>query len=228
MSDKPHITEALYLTLPVDRQDGKTIWIHAQAINKAAFERYWFVLSKTFAAIYGEGLGVLAGPRVASRMLKRIAIAEGEWDGPTGIEHGLLPEIRRLCNVLVPGAGWDIVPFEDAIKKQTIDAEDADEIESVLVFFTVAWHLHRRGAERQAVMAHVLSRLAASMKSLRLSEFQRSLPTSTETASTGETDRVTSLRPSSIGAPVPVSRPASGSATAISPGVPRTNTGSAT
>ena len=194
------IDERLYLKLPIDREDGQTIWVHAQAISLDTFERYWFPLSKTFATIYEEGLGVLAGPRTALRMLKRVSERSGDWDGVGGVQLGLLPEIRRLANVLVPEQGWQVYPFEEAVKKQLLDPDDAREIESLLVFFTVAWHLHRR-AERQAVMGVVLSRLDASMSSATLSELLNSLRTSSATGNTGETVPIPSLPPSSIGAP---------------------------
>lgn len=213
------LTEQITLTVPVDRADGSVIWVHATPISREVFEQHWLVLSKAFAGIYGEGLGMIAGPRIAALMLKHVATDLKQWDGPSGVELSLMPEIRRLANVVAPGgpSGWQIVPLEQAIAQQMIDAEDAAEVEGVLVFFTLAWRLHRQ-AERLTIITGAAKLWGASTSSQTLSAFVHSLRTSKETDNTGETVPVPLSRPSLIGPQGLGSNAASGTAPATSPG----------
>jgi hypothetical protein len=91
------IDEQLNLIVPVDRANGTTVWIHASPISREVFQKYWLVLSKAFSGMYAEGLGSIAGPRIAALMLRRVAeemeIGRGitEWNKPDGVENGLMP-----------------------------------------------------------------------------------------------------------------------------------------
>jgi hypothetical protein len=58
----------------------------------------------------------MSGPRVAAMILKDKAIELGVWDGPEGVERGLIQEIRRLANVFVPtDKGWETIPINEAV-----------------------------------------------------------------------------------------------------------------
>jgi hypothetical protein len=222
------IDERLYLSLPVDRNDGTTVWIHAAPVGREIFERYWLTMSKTFAMIWGEGLNTISGPLIAALALRRCAEDAKEWEGPTGVALGLLPEIRRLANVVAPGkAGWDIVPLDQAKTIGMIDEEDVTEVEGVLVFFTVCWHLNLR-SERRGIMNSVAARLDASMSSQTLSAFVGSLKISTATGSTGGSPPGASSPPSSTGPQGPASSSASTSVLATFPGARLMNSGSDT
>lgn len=180
------IDRRLNFVIPID-QDGKTLYVHAMPISREVFERYAIVIAKTFAAIYNEGLGILAGPRVAAHVLKKIAVASGEWDGDGGVARGLMAEIRRLANVLLPGPkGWETVPLEDAIRREMIDPDDASEVENAIVFFCVASSMHKR-AELKVVLDGASKFWGARVESLNCTEFAASLPMSTAGASTGAT-----------------------------------------
>jgi hypothetical protein len=199
------IDEQLNLVIPIDRADGTTIWVHAAPIGREAFQRYWLPLSKTFALIYGEGLH-LAGPRIAALSLRKVSEDMGVWDGPMGVARGLMPEIRRLANVVAPGDGngaghgWQMVPYDDALRSNLLDQDDADEVEGVLVFFTLAWRLHRQ-KERKDLIDGLCALWGASTSSASLSEFADTLKTSTATGNTGATPPEASSPPSSIGPP---------------------------
>jgi len=198
-----HIDESLNIVIPVDRDDGTTVHVHAAPITRECFKQYWLPLSKAFTLIYSEGLH-LAGPRIAADALRKVSEDLRVWDGPMGVERGLMPEIRRLANVVAPGAGnghgrgWQMVPYADAVKSELINEEDADEIEGALVFFTLAWRLNRR-VERKGLIDGLVALWGASTSSQSLSEFADSLPTSTETANTGVTLQAPSWPQSSTG-----------------------------
>jgi len=130
------IDKRLNLVIPVE-DGGSALYVHSTPIPRAVFKRYSKIIARTFNEIYGGGYGVIAGPRIAADLLESAARASNEWDGPTGVERGLLGEVYRLTNVAVPGAsgGWDVVPYQIAVSTGQISEDDADEVNNALVFF---------------------------------------------------------------------------------------------
>ena len=96
------INKALNLVIPVDWEMGGQIFVHSTPISREVFEQYFLVISKTFAAIFSQGLGAVAGPRIAYLMLKKTAEDMGLWAGPAGVGAGLMNEMIRLSNVIMP------------------------------------------------------------------------------------------------------------------------------
>lgn len=134
----------LNIVVPVDGQDGE-FFVHATPLSREVFEKYFLLISKTFAAIYTEELNVVSGPRVAALMLRRVAENLGIWEGPDGIKVGLMAEIRRLSNVVLPGPdGWITMPFETALQKKLLTEDDQSEVEGAIVFFILASAVHSR------------------------------------------------------------------------------------
>lgn len=181
------ISRRLNLVLPVDTERGE-IYVHSTPISREVFERHFLVLSKTFAAIYQEGLTVTAGPRVAALMLRQIATDMGVWEGPDGVENGLVAEIRRLTNVITPKeeGGYQILPYHDALRQKLLDADDVSEIEGVLSFFTVVSQMHRPN-DLVTILAGMGSLWGVQTTLSNSTEFASSLPISTTAATTGET-----------------------------------------
>lgn len=180
------IDKALNLVVQVENEDGQLIHVHSMALLRETFERYFLVISKTFAAIHSEGLGAISGPRIAALMLKRIALDMGEWEGVDGIENGLVSEIRRLSNVIMPtDTGWQSVPFQDAITHQYLSAEDIEEVEGIIVFFILNSAMHRQ-VRKQTFIDAGAQLWGALTTSLSVTEYRNSLPTSSDTAITGQ------------------------------------------
>jgi hypothetical protein len=187
-----HIDKHLNFVIPV-QGDGVTTYVHSMPIGEDVFDRYFLVISKTFAAIYNEGLGVTAGPRVAAKLLKRVATEMGVWDGADGVQTGLMTEIRRLTNVVAPGPnGWTTFPFQDALGENYLSKGDVSEVENALVFFTVASAMHRR-AELESILNGAGSLWGARVEPLNCTEFAASLTTSTATGSSGATAQPSSI-----------------------------------
>lgn len=183
-----NLDRKLNLVVPVDRADGVKVWVHATPISRAVFETYFLTISKTFAAIYNQGLGAMAGPRIAGLMLKKVATEDGVWEGAGGVEGGLLAEIRRLATLVCPAdsaGGWQQIPFQEAVDRKLLDEGDVSEVENILVFFIVASAMHRR-ADLPDVLGIASSLWSAQTTSSNSTEFTGSLQTSTETASIGE------------------------------------------
>jgi hypothetical protein len=77
-------------------------WVHAVPISYAIFEKYFLPISKAFAQVYSEGLGTLAGPRVAHLLLKKIAIEDQVWEGIEGVENNRSSMRRRFRRSSTP------------------------------------------------------------------------------------------------------------------------------
>lgn len=184
------INKALRLVIPIESDDGSTVHVFASSISREIFEQFFVVISKAFSQIYNEGLGVTAGPRVAAMMIRKVAEDMGETDN---VEKGLINEILRLANVVVPGEqGWDTLPFHEAIAKGSIGKEEAGEIENALSFFSLASAMHRR-TEREAILKGAVALWGGQITSSDLTEFIRGLPTSTKDANSGETKKESSV-----------------------------------
>ena len=183
------IDKALNLVIPVETDDG-VLYVHAAPLSREAFERYFLLISKTFAAIYEEGLHSIAGPRVAALMMRQLAEASGMAED---VRNGLFNEIRRLANVaLLTAEGWQTLPLETALTRELISADDFAEIEGQLVFFICVCAMHRKNLAR--VMMQTAAQLWESqLSSLSCTEFASSLPTSIATASSGATAPASSI-----------------------------------
>lgn len=187
------IDDNLNLVIPVEGPTG-TSYVHAAPISRDVFERNYLLISKTFAGIFREGLGMAAGPRVAAMLMRDVAkefngVGEDGQplvDGPgTDQCAALMAEIRRLANVLVPTTeGYALVPLQEAIDKRALDPDDASEVENALVFFTVASAMMKRG-EKVPFINGAARIWGAQTSSLNSTAFAASLRTSTETASSG-------------------------------------------
>lgn len=181
------IDKRLNLVIPVERDDGTRIFVHSTPVSSDLFDTYWEPVGKAFSAIYSGGFGVIAGPRIAAKMLQKVSKELGKWDGPAGVRQGLVAEAHRLTNVLVSGKrGWEMIPFVDACSSGVIDKAEADEIEGALAFFTVASLTHRK-ADLPSVMAGAAQIWGAQTESLGCTEFRNSLATLSETGNSGET-----------------------------------------
>jgi len=180
------INKALNIVIPVEYEKGGQIFVHSTPISREIFEQYFLVISKTFASIFSQGLGAVAGPRVAYLMLKQTAEDMGVWMGDTGVKNGLVNEIIRLTNVLVPGKkGWQSLPFYTAIEKEILDVDTVAEIEGELIFFTCVSMMNKKN-QVEGIMETVGGLWGSQITSLNFMEFTASLKTSTEVENTGE------------------------------------------
>jgi hypothetical protein len=189
------IDEQLNLVLPVRSDDqGVVIYAYHTPISKRVFEQNYRIISAANSYLYSKGGHFLlgSGPRIASLTLKDMAredaAARGRVDGNgEGSEEqalALLQEIKRLTVILSPTAnGFEQLPVDVAIRNGVIDAEEWEEAESELVFFTFFVFLTPK-LNREGMMNTVYMRLRASNTPLSPTEYASSLPTSTVPAVT--------------------------------------------
>ncbi|MEB7738592.1 hypothetical protein NGB58_04765 [Escherichia coli] len=193
------ISRNLNLIIPVRTEKGNG-WIHATPIGKEVFKEHFFILSKTFSAIFSEGLGVVAGPRIACLMLERISSDMNIWDGEKGVRNTLVNEIIRLANLVYPaeGKGYDTIPLDMALERGIVEFDD---VAGELVFFTCVSSINTPEQTAQMMLA-VSGMWNSHTTSLNLTEWIASLPTLKPAVSSGATVS-TSLATSSTTQPEP-------------------------
>ncbi|RZN38911.1 hypothetical protein FEK48_18920 [Escherichia sp. E2593] len=183
------ISRNLNLIIPVRTEKGNG-WIHATPISKEVFKEHFFILSKTFSAIFSEGLGVVAGPRIACLMLERISSDMNIWDGEKGVRNTLVNEIIRLANLVYPaeGKGYDTIPLDMALERGIVEFDD---VAGELVFFTCVSSINTPEQTEQMMLA-VSGMWNSRTSSLSLTEWIASLPTLKPVASSGATANTSS------------------------------------
>lgn len=151
-------------------------------VSLEVWRNYFLILAKTYSQIFAQGLHSIAGPSVACLMLERLARIDGVWEGESGVQQGLLNEIRRLTNIVLPtGKGWETVPYEVALSRQLIDPEDIEQIEGAIVFFICASAVLRGRNQRtklEAILMMIDHLWGARSSSLDVMAFAASLPIS--------------------------------------------------
>ena len=178
------LNKHLHMVIPVEVEGG-TIYIHSSVVSREVFENYYAVFSKAFNRIYAEGHGFTA-PRIAKLLLFEVAKEMGRLDGPMGVKLGLMPEIKRLANVVMPGPrGWETVPFDDPATLRLLDEDDSSEVENAIVYFTLASRVHKKSEAKQ-ILDSALTLWGAQLTSLSVTEYAAGLPTLTATVNTGE------------------------------------------
>ncbi|WP_332831545.1 hypothetical protein [Escherichia coli] len=183
------IAKNLNLIIPVRTEKGNG-WIHATPISKEVFKEHFFILSKTFSAIFSEGLGVVAGPRIAFLMLERISRDSNAWEGDKGVRNTLVNEVIRLANLVYPveGKGYDTIPLDMALEREIIDL---DEVAGELIFFTCVSSINSP-EQAKGTMDVVNGIWSTQCSSLNLTEWIASLPTLKPVASSGATANTSS------------------------------------
>lgn len=178
------IDRKLNLVIPIEREDG-TVYVHSMPLGAEVFDKYYLVIAKAFAAIYKEGLSFIAGPRVAARTIETVAKDLGVWDGPEGVEIGLLGEIRRLSNMLVLDKdGWRSMPLDTAVKQGLLDAEEQAEVLNFTCFFIVSSAMHKL-SERTANLQMFARVWSVQITSSTITDFKATLLISTVAETTG-------------------------------------------
>ncbi|MEB0968332.1 hypothetical protein VC899_24620 [Citrobacter braakii] len=187
------ISRNLNLIIPVQTEKGKA-WIHATPISKEVFKEHFFILSKTFSAIFSEGLGVVAGPRIAFLMLERISRDSNAWEGDKGVRNTLVNEIVRLANLVYPveGKGYETIPLDIALERGIVEL---DEVAGELVFFTCVSSINSPN-QAKGTMDVVNGIWGTQCSSLSLTDWIASLPTLKPAASSGATASTSSAKSS--------------------------------
>lgn len=173
------INEKLNLVVPVrdDATDQVVGYVHSIPISRGTFEAHYQLVAGTFAAMLHDGEGAVAA-KIAELSLRRVARERGLDPQP------FLDEIIRLTNYVK--VGGEVVPFIEVAAKNAMSDDDAKDVMSVMVFFTVASAIwSRKDFRTMAPMA--LAPWGAETTSLTPTAYAASLRTSTAAESSGAT-----------------------------------------
>lgn len=189
------ISQALNLVQPIPMGES-TYYVHSTPISNEVWENYALPIAQTFDTMTGKGLGVTSGPRTAKMLLKHFAQGNGSWSGDGGLENGLLAEVRRLSNVIMPTAsGWSSIPFDAAAQSNMIDDASLREAEGFILFFICVSAMldGPRAREKLTTLLDGLRILwGLQTTSLDSTAFAASLPSLTPAAISTPTQTVTS------------------------------------
>ena len=178
------------LVVTVETDNGN-VYVHSNPLRKEAYKENFLALSKTYAAIFGQGLSIIAGPRAAYFMLEAVCKQSDSWEGARGVKNTLVREIIRNSTAILPaeGKGWEEMPLDVAIERNLIDE---DEVLGELVFFMCVSAVNKR-SQIAEVMTEASSIWGNAYTSQTATDWIKSLPTLTSDASTGESQTALSV-----------------------------------
>ncbi|HEY0181259.1 MAG TPA: hypothetical protein VGC09_00490 [Rhodopila sp.] len=185
------IDRKLNLVVPIEREHG-TIYVHSTPIGREVFDSYFIILGMAHSQIFKRGMDFVGGPRLAAKMIEHVARQERAWEGPTGVENGLMAEIKRLTNVLMPspqGSGWTMLPLDVVATMDVLTEDEYAETLGVICFFTLVSAMTLK-KQRPSFLSMMTGFCQVQTTSLDCSEFVNSLPTSTGTGSSAGTATV--------------------------------------
>lgn len=185
------ITADLNLAFPIqfDDKGEALIWAYHTPISTVVFQANYRIIAATQHELFKKGVAYAAtlGPRLATLTLMDMARADAEERGVSEeMGTAFRADLKRLTTLLAPSPeGFNSVPVDVAISRGIITAEDWEEGESALVFFTSAFMTAPRVRRARVAEASALV-LGGSITSLAPTEFAASLPTSTPTETSVE------------------------------------------
>jgi hypothetical protein len=184
------IDRKLHLKIPIyaggDDEGEPTAYVHSSTIGPDLFDRYWNPLSLA-AGKLGHPERALSSVGIADKMLRDAAMSLNQWDGPEGVQQGLMNHIFRQTHVLIPGEnGWEMHAYDNAKKANKLPAEDAAQVEAAVIFFTCLSAGPRMNRVFKSVLAIGIATLGAELTSLSCSDLVSSLATSTTADATGK------------------------------------------
>ncbi len=180
-----HIDKRMNIVIAHTRADKSQLFVHSTPISTEIFDKYWEPISEAVSAIFKGEQGIVTGPRIAHKMLRKMAQKLGMWDTPDGVERGLLPEIRRLTHLLVPGkSGWEMTAFESARTSGMLSAREADQIEGRVCFFICCWEI-LLDEDQPELLDRAAQLWRVQLVSSNCSEYLSSLQTSSAAESSG-------------------------------------------
>lgn len=190
------ISKQLNLVIPLETEGHGKIFIHSTPISRDVFETYYLELGKVFSQCFDNANSshmFLSAPKLAYPAIKKVAMDQGNWEGPGGVKFGLINTIKQQTNILVAvESGYKTFTFTMAVDSGVLDEEDEAEVLSSLCFFTAI----SRVAPKDLKMSFLQT--AGSLRgwditSLDFMEYQTSLPTLKTTENTTKKGKASSL-----------------------------------
>ena len=180
------IDKDLKLVLDRQNQDGVPYHVFASSLPKLAVQSFSDVIARAIGRIYGNSaFGPPGAAPFAADAVRQIA---KEMGIEREVESNFIGEIRRLAMIVLPnGASWEPVPIDEAVKREFISEDEAEEIESLLVFFILARRVHPVSERLTIIRAAIGFHCTARTTSSPYSEWASSLTPWTKDAASGKT-----------------------------------------
>jgi len=177
-----NITRDMKIVIPIDTEKHGRCFVYSLPLARVVFETYVLELGQTYSQVfsgYDPRHVAMTAPQMAYAVLKAVSIKMGTWEGPSGVQAGLVNEISRLTQVAYAGeAGWERLPLELALKREILDEDSHAEVISSLCFFFLACRVGPKTLMEHSLLAAGSPR-DWQATSLDFSAYLSSLPTST-------------------------------------------------
>lgn len=182
------ISRRLNIVLPPVETEKGLLYIHSQPVGRSVFDACYRPMARAMSTLISDGIGPITGPSVA--MLQLLSEADLMGDGDK-VRNLLMSEIRRLTNCALVGGdkpGSDNqLPYAVACQQKLLDEDQQSEVENILVYFTLAsWVRIPAGLSSGMGLEGLQQLWNVQISSSTLTEYMRSLPTSTPDENTGE------------------------------------------
>lgn len=176
------ITRDLKIVIPLETEKSGRCYVYSLPLSRQLFEQYVIELGETYSACFGgydpKHIAMTA-PQLAFPILKSVATRLGTWEGPSGVQNGLINELSRLTTVAhATSDGWQQVPLHTALTRGVIDEDEHSEVLSSLCFFLLASRVGPKTLMDHSLMAAGSPRDWAHTSS-DFTTYLASLPTST-------------------------------------------------
>lgn len=178
-----HLDENMNLVLPI-REDDKgnpLAWAFHAPISREVFIANFRILSIAKSELFAHGTSHAFGngPTIAALILKEESKRDADEKGISDTAPAFLSEIKRLTTIIAPsGDGFIPSPVASALSSGSIEEEEWEDTENMLVFFTLIFALAKR-SKWPLIKKGAATMLKGSLGSLSCMEFIASLKTST-------------------------------------------------
>lgn len=136
------ITRDLRIVIPVQTEKHGLCYAYSLPLSRLIFETYCLELGATYSACF-DGFNpkhiAMTAPQMALPVLMATSKRMGTWEGPDGVQMGLVNEIERLTTVAhATESGWQQIPLPIARSREILDEDSHAEVLSSLCFFLLS------------------------------------------------------------------------------------------
>jgi hypothetical protein len=151
------LTRDLKLVIPLDTEKSGRCYVYSLPIARVIYEQFVFELGEAYSRIfqgYDPKHVAMTAPQMAYPALKAVATRMGTWEGPAGVQAGLINELSRLTTVAhTTDAGWTQIPLQTALARGVLDEDEHAEVLSSLVFTLLAARVGPKSLMEHSLLA---------------------------------------------------------------------------
>ena len=136
------LTRDLRLAFPLETASSGIVHVYSLPLARIVFEQFVFEMGETYSKVfagYDPKHVAMTAPQMAFPALKAVATRMGTWDGPAGVQAGLINELSRLTTVAhTTDMGWTQTLLPIALSRGILDEDEHAEVLASLCFFFLA------------------------------------------------------------------------------------------